>query len=102
MNVILRKRHYGVHDFVKEIDIIGNFNDYVQEKTEGIDSFEVKEQLLIENLPEDFLPTSPKNILLIIDNGKYGTGLYGVNLFRKWSKYFDSYALELVNEIGGK
>jgi len=96
MRIVLRTRHYGVHNFVKETNIVGTFDEYVKEKTNGIDEFEVNEELLLKNMPTDFLPTQSKNILLIIDNGKYGTGLCGVKEFRKWRKYFDSYALELV------
>lgn len=92
MYIELRHRHYGVHKPVKHIEIPCAFSDvYLGED-------HINEKLLLENIPDGWLPTKPCNILLTVDFGNCGCGQYGVNEFRPWAKYFDSYVLTLCEK----
>ena len=92
MYIQLMHRSLGVHDPIKHIEIPCRFEDvYLGEDN-------INEDLLLENIPKGWLPTSPSLILLTVGN-KYGTtGQYNLDKFRVWAKYFDAYCLELHKE----
>jgi len=98
MKVILYHRHYGLHSPIKEIKIEGNFYDYVKKEKHHMDNYLVDEDKLINSLPDKFFPTTPNKILITVSKGNWSTGLFNVDKFMKWSKYFDSYVIELIEE----
>ena len=90
MKVKLFKRHYGVHDPKKEIEINALFYEvYIGEDN-------IDEKLLLQELPKDFLPCKPREILLTVGDGDGSTGQRGLKRFKNWAKYFDAYVLKLV------
>lgn len=93
MKIQLRHRHYGVHELIKEIEISGEFNDYCEQINRQ--DYKIDEQKIIDNLPEDFLPVSPDNILVTIGDEKGSIGQIHLRLFKYWVKYFDSYVLDI-------
>lgn len=95
MKINLRHRHYGVHQLIKSIEVEGSFNNYC--KADGTD-YIIKEQNIIDRLPENFLPTNPKNILITIGDNTGSVGQYALDIFKMWGKYFDSYVLELMKD----
>lgn len=97
MKAVLRHRNYGVHTFVKEVELKGTVSDYIDSELMEKDSRDecwVFENKLIEELPGGFLPVAPKQILLVAgDSGQFNT-----KIFRSWGKYFDAYSLSLESE----
>lgn len=93
MKVLLHHRHYGIHDLRKEAHVPGVFSDYA--RPDKAEDWAVDEAKLIEALPDGFLPTDPKRILLAVDAETGGTGLRGLSRFRNWGKYFDAYVLHI-------
>jgi hypothetical protein len=104
MKIRLFKRNYGYHSFVKEVEISGTFRKYSKKLTvdpNGIgDDYLIKEERLLDEIPEGFLPQQPKNILLVVqDLSRRGsTGIRDLKVFRPWSKYFSSYCIELCRD----
>ena len=92
MYIQLMHRHYGVHKPIKHIEIPCEFSDvYLGEDN-------INEELLLEHIPEGWLPTTPRLILLAVAD-KYGfTGQYGLEKFHSWAKYFDAYCLDILKE----
>ena len=92
MYIQLMHRHYGLHSPIKHIEIPCEFSDvYLGEDN-------INEELLLESIPEGWLPTKTESILLATAD-KYGsTGQRGLKKFRSWAKYFDAYCLELHQE----
>ena len=93
MYIQLMHRHYGVHEPIKHIEIPCEFSEvYLGDNN-------INEDLLLKLIPENWLPTKPRNILLTVlaDNG-IGTGQNDLDKFRPWAKYFDAYCLELLKE----
>lgn len=89
MFIKLSHRHYGVHSFIKELEIPCKFNDvYIGEDN-------INEKLLLEKIPDGWLPTDASKILLCVEDEKYSTGQRGLNKFRNWAKYFDAYVLDI-------
>jgi hypothetical protein len=81
-----------VHDPIKHIEIDCEFSDVYL----GLDR--INEELLLEHIPEGWLPVDPSKILLTVGD-KYGaTGQYNLDKFMSWAKYFNSYVLELLKE----
>ena len=96
MKVQLTRRHYGVHDLVKEADIPGTLADYATVKPPSGSpydgrEYDIDEAGLAGALPDDFLPVTIGGVLLGIDD----TAQSGLKVFRDWGKYFDSYMLWL-------
>lgn len=92
MYIQLMHRHYGFHKPIKHIEIPCEFSEvYLGDNN-------INEELLLESIPKDWLPTKPSSILLTVENKFGGTGQYGLNKFCSWAKYFDSYVLELHKE----
>lgn len=93
MYVQLMHRHYGLHEPIKHIEIPCNFDDiYLGDNN-------INEDLLLKLIPENWLPTAPKNILLVVANNYGGgTGQNDLNKFKPWAKYFDAYCLELIEK----
>lgn len=92
MYIELKHRHYGVHRPIKHIEIPCDFSDVY------IGKDRINEKLLLENIPDGWLPTKPSNILLTVDDNNGGIGMYDLYIFRPWAKYFDSYVLGLCKE----
>lgn len=92
MYIQLSHRSYGIHESIKHIEIPCNFAD-VYHGDNRID-----ERLLLDNIPDGWLPTKPKNILLTVNNERGGTGQNNLNYFRPWAKYFDCYVLALYEK----
>lgn len=92
MYIQLMHRHYGLHEPIRHTEIPCKFDDiYLSEN-------HINEEKLINNIPNGWLPTTPERILLTVAD-KYGsTGQYGLQRFRPWAKYFDSYVIELHKE----
>lgn len=92
MYIQLMHRHYGVHKAIKHLEIPCNFRDvYITDDN-------INEELLIQNIPEGWLPTNPSLILLTVADESGGTGQFNLNIFRPWRKYFDCYVLELLEK----
>ena len=96
MKIQLTRRHYGVHDLVKETDIPGTLADYATVKPPSGSpydgrEFAVNEAKLAAALPEGFLPVPARRVLLGIDD----TAQSGLTVFHDWAKYFDAYMLWL-------
>ena len=92
MHIQLMHRHYGIHSPVKYIEIPCEFSEvYLGEDN-------INEDLLLDSIPNGWLPTKAENILLAVAD-KYGsTGQRKLTKFRSWAKYFDAYCLELHKE----
>ena len=96
MNVQLTRRHYGVHDLVKEADIPGSLADYATVKPPSGSpydgrEYDINETKIATALPDGFLPVPVPKVLLGIDD----TAQSGLKVFRDWGKYFDAYMLWL-------
>jgi hypothetical protein len=58
----------------------------------------IDEQLLVDNLPEGFVPCKYKQCLLAVEDRQIkgaSTGQSNLSVFRNWAKYFDSYSITL-------
>ena len=92
MYIQLMHRHYGLHKPIKHLEIPCEFSDVY------LGGNNINENLLLENIPNGWLPTEPNRILLTVAD-KYGsTGQIGLNKFMSWAKYFDAYVIELHKE----
>ncbi len=97
MKVQLTRRHYGIHDLVKEADIPGSLADYATVKPPSGSPYDGREYVIDESKLADalaeigFLPAPVPRVLLGIDD----TAQSGLKVFRDWGKYFDSYMLWL-------
>lgn len=93
--VELSYRHHGCHDLKNSTTIKSKTLLYRHFKKE--DNFDVKEELLLTLLPDNFLPQEPANILLMIgdESYAYSTAVSHPEKFRAWGKYFDSYSLTI-------
>ena len=99
MKIELCARHYGIHSFVKDAEIPGEFADYATPLPPGNphrDEYAVNEDKLIAALPDGFLPRPARSVLLMVGDEDGGSGLSGLSRFRPWAKYFDAYSLTLV------
>ena len=93
MYIQLMHRSYGVHRPIKHLEIPCAFSEVCRSENN------INEELLISNIPEGWLPTSPSRVLIVVvDKGGCGIGQMGLSKFRNWAKYFDSYSLELLEE----
>lgn len=96
MKIQLTRRHYGVHDLVKEADIPGTLADYATVKPASGSPYDGREYAIDEEklavaLPEGFLLAPVPRVLVGIDD----TAQSGLRMFRDWGKYFDAYMLWL-------
>ena len=96
MKIQLTRRHYGVHDLVREADIPGALADYATVKPPSGSpydgrEYDINEEKLAEALPEGFLPAPVRRVLLGIDD----TAQSRLTVFHDWGKYFDAYMLWL-------
>lgn len=96
MKVQLTRRHFGVHDLVKEADIPGTLADYATVKPPSGSPYDGREYAIDEAklataLPDGFLPVPVRHVLLGIDD----TAQSGLAVFHDWAKYFDAYMLWL-------
>ena len=89
MYIQLMHRHYGVHEPVKHTKIPCKFSEVY------LGNDHINEALLLENIPEGWLPTAPRAILLAVADKYCSIGQYNLEKFRSWAKYFDAYCLEL-------
>lgn len=103
MKVALRHRHFGFHSLINQCSVRGRLSEFARKKPRcnpkyrnwsAATDYKVKEKDLIAALPRRFLPVSPSEILLVVND----TGQTDLDFFRNWSKYFDSYSLHLTNE----
>lgn len=91
MYIQLMHRSCGISTPIKYIEIPCDFNNvYIGEDN-------INEELLLNSIPEKWLPCKPSNILITVSNktGSCFTGQRGLEIFRSFAKYFDSYVLEL-------
>jgi len=101
VKIKLYYRHFGIHKLKKEIEISANFNDIAEilpkeSENNASNNYRINEDMLIELLPQGFLPKQSKNILLSVDNGDdTSSGQQGLKHFTNWAKYFDAYCLEI-------
>lgn len=92
MYIQLMHRHHGFHRPIKHVEIPCTFSDvYLGDNN-------INEELLLEYIPEGWLPTKPSLILLTVADECGSTGQRNLNKFRSWAKYFDAYCLELYKE----
>ena len=90
MFIQLYHRHYGVHKPIKHTEIPCDFHGvYIGEDR-------INEELLLNNIPEKWLPVPAGMILLVVGDENGSTGQYDLERFRPWAKYFDAYVLELL------
>jgi hypothetical protein len=93
MKLLLSYRRFGVHHAIKEIEIDGTFRKYGK-LNNGM--YEIDEEKLINSLPNNFLPTTPDKILVLVADSEYGsTAVCNLKTFRDWSKYHFSHSLTL-------
>lgn len=92
MYIQLMRRHYGMHSPIKHIEIPCEFSDVYK----GDDN--INEKLLLNSIPDGWLPVEPRKILLTVADEYGSTGQSYLDVFRNWSKYFDSYVLELIEK----
>ena len=92
MYIQLYHRHHGVHSPIKHMKIDCNLSDVYF----GQDH--INEELLLEHIPAGWLPVAPDKILLTVGSNSGSTGQCNLGKFMSWSKYFDSYMLELIQE----
>lgn len=88
MQIQLFRRHYGAHTPapVREaIEIPCTYKDIYK----GEDK--INEQLLIDNIPSDYLLTKVGHVLLVAN----GVRQCGLEKFANWSKYYDAYVLHI-------
>lgn len=83
-------RNYGVHKPIKHIEIPCDFHDIYM----GEDH--INEELLIQNIPDGWLPCKANQILLTVADEHGSRGQYVNKVFRLWAKYFNCYVLELI------
>jgi len=98
MKIGLTRRHYGLHELVKEAEIPGELDDYATLLTVSRihpDEYAVDEDKLLAALPKDFLPVPARRVLLMVGDEDGATGQSGLSKFRNWAKYFDAYALTI-------
>lgn len=88
MYIQLMHRHYGIHSPVKRVEISCGFEEVCQ-------GGKINEDILLKNIPDEWLPDKPGNILITIADEHGSTGQYKLKKFRSWAKYFDAYVLEL-------
>ena len=92
MYIQLAHRHYGIHEPIKHLKIPCDFNEvYLGDNN-------INEDLLLKNIPADWLPVPSKAILLAVGNEHGSTGQYNVSQFRPWAKYFDAYSLTIMEK----
>ena len=92
MYIQLMHRRYGVHSPIKHTEIPCEFSEvYIGEDN-------INEELLLESIPEGWLPVEPNKILLGVADKNGSSGQRGLNKFLSWGKYFSSYVLELHEE----
>lgn len=101
MKVRLYLRSIGRHQLIKECEIEGTFRRYGRIKKTGNESvrgieYEINEERLLQALPKKFLIHEPNKNLVFVTEGDCGTGVGDLKIFRSWSKYFNSYSIELV------
>ena len=102
MKVELTRRHYGIHDLVKDAELPGQFSDYaipVPGTTQ--DEYKIDEDKLLAALPEGFLPVPTRRVLLTVRDADWSTGQVGLTRFKSWAKYFDAYTLSLRSDSSG-
>ena len=82
MYVQLMHRHHGIHNHIKYTEIPCKLSDVYR----GDDN--INEDLLLELIPEGWLPVDPSLILLSVDGKRGGIGQSDLGKFRNWAKYF--------------
>ena len=94
MIIQLFRRHYEVHAPVKAaIKIPCEYTDVYK----GEDN--INEQLLIDNIPDNYLMCKVGHTLLVAD----GTGQCGLEKFRNyWGKYCNGYELHIAPQMEDK
>lgn len=92
MYIQLYHRHHGVHSPIKHIKLDCDFSDIY------LVPDHVNEELLLEHTPAGWLPVDADKILLTVGSNSGSTGQCNLCKFMPWSKYFDSYVLELLKE----
>lgn len=92
-HINLGHRHYGVHTDIKEIVVPRDLVLDLGGRQEPV----VNEEVLIDVLPEKFLPSEPSRILLLVSTGVFeGQAVWSPKLFRPWGPSFDSLALTVT------
>lgn len=97
MKVLLCEKTSMAREPVKETNLPGEFNEYYF----GTDS--INENLLLKNLPNDFLPLDPEEIALMVEdkiNESAGrvlsnVGQRNLKLFKDYDKYSCKYSILL-------
>lgn len=92
MYIQLSHRHFGVHKPIKHTEIPCEFKDIV------LGDDHINEELLLKHIPENWLSDKPEKILVTVEDKYGGTGQCGLEHFRNWSKYYDAYVLNLIEE----
>lgn len=87
MTVELFHRHYGIHKRIKAIQIPIEFSKVYR----GDD--DIDEDMLLDNIPDGWLPVDSHEILLMVANGNNANGQSTLVRFRPWAKYFDSFSI---------
>ena len=88
MNITLFSRRNGLYQETNSTDIAGNRSDY-------FDGEKFNEQKLLDALPENFLPTKPKGVMVTVEvNFTFSRGIKNVSIFKKYSDA-DAYVLDI-------
>lgn len=95
MKIKLFHRNYGIHSFIKEIEVDLKFGTMVKKSKNPNDGFTINEEAILESIPKRWLPVKPENILLTVGDKHGSTAQRRPKKFRGWGKYFDGYCLEL-------
>jgi hypothetical protein len=93
---LIKREHSGIGTPLKDAIINGKFEDYYK----GENS--INEKLLIQNLPQDFLPTSPEKVLIFVETIQDDPvfflapkGQTGLKAFLNWHKDHDTFLILL-------
>ena len=89
MYVQLMRRQRNVQRAVKSIWLPCHLDQMV------LPDGTIHEMMLINLLPEGWLPAKPAEILISVAHARGSTGLKRLRLFRPWARHFDCYILEL-------
>jgi len=88
MQITLYSCKNGIYKETNSTDIAGNRSDY-------FDGEKLNEQKLLDALPEKFLPTKPKGVMVTVEvNFTFSRGIKNVSIFKKHSDV-DAYVLDI-------
>lgn len=96
---LMKREHHGIATPLKELNIDGKLEDYYKGENK------IQEDLLLQHIPNDFLPTKPENVLVYVESVQNEVGFIqppkgqkGLKVFLSWHKDHDTYMILLCRE----